>query len=137
MKFNKKNLYKKAIEVIDANNLFFIEDVAAFIPCSKTTFYKYIKVGTNEMNALSELLDKNRVVTKSAIRRKLYKSEKASELLALYRLVCSPEERQMLNQSYIELKEIKENKVSEAEAKNIVLSILNKSKYNGEENNGE
>ena len=33
---------------------------------------------------------------------KLYKGDKAAELLALYRLICTPEERQNLNQSYID-----------------------------------
>ena len=34
--------------------------------------------------------------------KKLFKSEKAAELLALYRLVSSPEEHRLLNQQYIE-----------------------------------
>jgi hypothetical protein len=37
-----------------------------------------------------------------AIRAKLWKSNKASELLALYRLIATPEEHQKLNQSYID-----------------------------------
>ena len=101
--FDRDKLYQQAETAIKENNLFFIEDVVAFIPCSKPTFYEYFPIDSNEFNNLKGLLEQNKIRTKSAIRAKLYKSPKASELLALYRLICTPEERKMLNQNYIEL----------------------------------
>ena len=103
MAFDRDKLYQQAETAIKENNLFFIEDIIAFIPCSKQTFYDYFPVGSDEMDDLKGLLEQNKIRTKSAIRAKLYKSPKASELLALYRLICTPEERKMLNQNYIEL----------------------------------
>ena len=103
MAFDRDKLYQQAQAAIKENNLFFIEDVVAFIPCSKPTFYEYFPIDSNEFNNLKDLLEQNKIRTKSAIRAKLYKSPKASELLALYRLICTPEERKMLNQNYIEL----------------------------------
>ena len=103
MAYDRDKLYQQAQTAITENNLFFIEDVVAFIPCSKPTFYEHFPVDSNELNNLKDLLEKNKIRTKSAIRAKLYKSPKASELLALYRLICTPEERKMLNQNYIEL----------------------------------
>ena len=103
MAFDRDKLYQQAQTAIKENNLFFIEDIIAFIPCSKQTFYDYFPVGSDEMDDLKDLLEQNKIRTKSAIRAKLYKSPKASELLALYRLICTPEERKMLNQNYIEL----------------------------------
>ncbi len=103
MAFDRDKLYQQAQTAITENNLFFIEDVVAFIPCSKPTFYEHFPIDSNELNNLKDLLEKNKIRTKSAIRAKLYKSPKASELLALYRLICTPEERKMLNQNYIEL----------------------------------
>jgi len=103
MAFDRDKLYQQAQTAITENNLFFIEDVVAFIPCSKPTFYEHFPIDSNELNNLKDLLEKNKLRTKSAIRAKLYKSPKASELLALYRLICTPEERKMLNQNYIEL----------------------------------
>ena len=103
MAFDRDKLYQQAQAAITENNLFFIEDVVAFIPCSKPTFYEYFPIDSNELNDLKGLLEQNKIRTKSAIRAKLYKSPKASELLALYRLICTPEERKMLNQNYIEL----------------------------------
>ena len=103
MAYDRDKLYQQAETAITENNLFFIEDVVAFIPCSKPTFYEYFPIESNEFNNLKDLLERNKIRTKSAIRAKLYKSPKASELLALYRLICTPEERKMLNQNYIEL----------------------------------
>lgn len=103
MAFDRDKLYQQAKTAITENNLFFIEDIVAFIPCSKPTFYEHFPIDSNELNNLKDLLEQNKIRTKSAIRAKLYKSPKASELLALYRLICTPEERRMLNQNYIEL----------------------------------
>jgi len=102
MAYDRNKIYQQAEEAIKNHNLFFIEDIVAFIPCDKTTFYKFFPVESNELNTLKELLDNNKVKTKSAIRAKLFKSNKASELLAVYRLIATPEEHQKLNQSYID-----------------------------------
>jgi flagellar biosynthesis regulator FlbT len=103
MAFDRDKIYQQAQTAIKENNLFFIDDIVAWLPCGKSTFYEMFSAESEEMNSLKELLGQNKIRTKSAIRAKLYKSPKAAELLALYRLICTPEERQMLNQNYIEL----------------------------------
>lgn len=103
MAFDRDKLYQQAQTAIKENNLFFIDDIVAWLPCVKSTFYEMFPAESEEMNSLKELLGQNKIRTKSAIRAKLYKSPKAAELLALYRLICTPEERKMLNQNYIEL----------------------------------
>lgn len=102
MAYDTGKLYKQAEEAIKKNNLFFVEDIVAFIPCAKPTFYERFPPGSNELNNLKALLEENKVRTKSSIRAKLWRSEKAAELLALYRLVSTPEEHRLLNQSYID-----------------------------------
>jgi hypothetical protein len=102
MAYDKKKIFEQAKDAITKNNLFFIEDIIAFIPISKPTFYDYFPIESNELNTLKGLLEQNKTKTKSSIRAKLYKSEKAAELLALYRLICTPEEHQKLNQQYID-----------------------------------
>lgn len=103
MAYNKQKIYEQAKGVIENNPIFFIEDLVGFLPISKKTFYVYFPVESDECNELKELIEKNKTTTKTGIRAKLYKSEKAGELLALYRLICTPEERRMLNQNYLEL----------------------------------
>lgn len=102
MAYDKNKIYQQAEKQIKENNLFFVEDIVAFIPCSKPTFYDFFPVGSNELNNLKRLLNENKVKTKSEIRSKLFKSNKAAELLALYRLIATSEEHQKLNQSYVD-----------------------------------
>lgn len=102
MAYDKNKIYEQAKEAIINNNLFFIEDIVAWLPCDKTTFYRFFEVESNEYNTLKDLLEQNKIKTKSEIRTKLFKSNKAAELLALYRLICTKEEHQLLNQQYID-----------------------------------
>lgn len=102
MAHDRAKIFEQAKEVIVKHNLFFIEDIVAFIPCSKATFYDFYPLDSDELNTLKALLDENKVRTKSAIRSKLFKSDKAAELLALYRLICTKEEHQLLNQQYVD-----------------------------------
>jgi len=102
MAYNKKEIYKLAVDAIEKNNLFFITDIVAWMPCEKTTFYELFPDKSEESDTFKGKLEQNKIKTKSAIRAKLFKGEKAAELLALYRLICTGEERQMLNQQYID-----------------------------------
>lgn len=102
MTYNRNDIYKQAMEAAEKNNLFFIEDIVAFLPCDKSTFYRFYPVNSDEYHNIKEVLERNKIRTKSSIRSKLFKSDKASELLALYRLICTPEEHRLLNQRYID-----------------------------------
>ena len=109
--YDKKELIITAKKAIKENNLFFVEDIIAWLPCGKTTFYEYFPADSDEMNDFKAMLDENKIKTKSAIRAKLFRSDKAGELLALYRLICDSDERRMLNQQYIEM-EAKDNSLT-------------------------
>ena len=102
MAYNRDKLFELAKEQVEKNNLFFIEDIVSFLPCDKTTFYRHFPIDSNEYHTLKEMLEQNKIKTKSAIRAKLFKSQKAAELLALYRLICTPEEHRLLNQQYLD-----------------------------------
>jgi len=106
MAYKTADLKKTAIKAIKEHSLYFIEDIVAYLPIGKTAFYEHFPVPKenekNDYKELADLLTDNKVEMKVKIRSKLAKGERASELLALYRLICSPEERQSLNQSYID-----------------------------------
>lgn len=104
MAYDKNKIYEQAKEAIKTNNLFFIEDIVAFLPISKNWFYDNFPIESNEYDDLKGMLEENKIKTKSGIRAKLWKSSKAAELLALYRLIATPEEHRLLNQSYIDQK---------------------------------
>jgi hypothetical protein len=124
--YQPQDLYNQAVIAIRDNNLFFIEDIVAWLPCDKTTFYRLFPVELpedvteysedqkkfiiideegkecNGYNSLKALLDNNKIVTKSSIRAKLYKGSKAPELIALYKLICTDEERRSLSMQAID-----------------------------------
>jgi hypothetical protein len=102
MAYNRDKIFEQAQKAIKDNNLFFVEDIVAWLPITKATLYDYFPVDSDELNTLKGLLEENKTKTKSSIRAKLFKSQKAAELLALYRLICTKEEHQLLNQQYIE-----------------------------------
>ena len=102
MAYDKNKIYEQAIEAIKNNNLFFVNDIWAWLPCSRSWFYDAFPDGSDELDTFKNLLEQNKTRTKSAIRAKLFKGEKAAELLALYRLICTPEEHRLLNQQYVD-----------------------------------
>ena len=81
------------MEVIEERNLFFIEDLVAFLPCDKTTFYRHFPPESNEYNEIKGRLETNKVRTKSAIRHRLFSMDNPTAQLALYRMIATPEER--------------------------------------------
>jgi len=56
MAYDKEQIYKQAEEQVKTNNLFYIEDIVAFLPISKTTFYEFYPAESYELNALKSLL---------------------------------------------------------------------------------
>lgn len=93
MAYSKKDLFEQAQKAAEERNLFFIEDVVAFMPCDKTTFYRKFPPESNEYHAIKRLLETNKVRTKSAIRHKLFSMDNPTAQIALYRMIATPEER--------------------------------------------
>lgn len=100
MAYDKQEIYNQAMKAIKEHELFFMEDVSAYVPCSRSTFYSYYPDGSDELDTLKGILEENKIKKKTAIRAKLFKGEKAAELLALYRLICTDDERRALSMSY-------------------------------------
>ena len=100
---DQDKIFLKAQEQIKKHNLFSIEDIVAFIPCGKDSFYRFFSKDSDKYDTLKGLLDENKIVTKSSIRAKLHKSDKAAELIALYKLICSDEERDALSMQRVDV----------------------------------
>ena len=55
MKYNQAELEKLSIEAINKYRLFFIDDVIAYLPCSRATFYNY---GLDKLDTISSLFSR-------------------------------------------------------------------------------
>ena len=102
MAYDKKKIFEQAKEVIIKHKLFFIEDIVAFLPISKPTFYDFFKIDSDEFNELKELLEQNRVILKVSMRSKWYTSNAPALQMALMKLIATPEELRKLSMQFIE-----------------------------------
>lgn len=104
MAYDKKELFEQAKEAIKINELHFIEDIVASLPCDKTTFYRQFKKDSNEYNELKELLTENKISRKQKLRKKWSDSDNATLQLSLYKLIGNDEDRQKLSQTHLDIK---------------------------------
>ena len=113
MAYDRKKIFEQAKEVIVKHKLFFIEDIVAFLPISKPTFYDYFPIDSNEINELKELLETNRTELKVSMRSKWYKSNAPALQMALMKLIATPDELRKLSMNHTDLttngKEIQQN----------------------------
>lgn len=109
---DKKKIYEQAKNVIESDdNILFLDDVVAELPISKPTFYSWWPKDSDKYNELQALINTNRIKVKRYIRLKLRISGKAAELLSLYRMICTEDERRAINQNYIDVKANVDNKI--------------------------
>ena len=104
MAYNKDKIFNQAKEVIVKNKLFFVEDIVAFLPCRKQTFYDLFPVDSDEMDELKGLLETNRTELKVSMRSKWYKSNAPALQMALMKLIATPEELRKLSMTTVEEK---------------------------------
>jgi hypothetical protein len=121
MAYDRIKIFEQAKEVIVKHKLFFIEDIVAFLPCDKTTFYRFFEPESNEYNELKGLLETNRITLKVSMRSKWYTSNAPALQMALMKLIATPEELKKLSMQYVESENTNTNK-------NFDISKL----YNGE-----
>jgi len=97
MAYNTEDLFNTAIEQIKKHKLFFIEDIIAFLPCRKSTFYEHFPNDSDYYKRMFEELELNRTELKVSMRSKWYKSNAPALQMALMKLICNDDERKMLS----------------------------------------
>jgi hypothetical protein len=100
--YNTEDLYKIAEDAIKKNRLIFIEDIIAYLPCRKSTFYEHFPNESDLYKKMFELLETNRVELKVSMRSKWYKSNAPALQMALMKLIANPDELKKLAMNYTE-----------------------------------
>ena len=100
MAYDRKKIFEQAKEMIVKHKLFFVEDIVAFLPISKTTFYEYFPPDSNETNEIKGLLEVQRVTIKTSMRSKWYKSDNPTLQVSLMKLICTEDERKKLSMTH-------------------------------------
>lgn len=101
MAYNKKEIYKQALELSKKMGFFFVQDLIDYLCISKSSFYEFFPDGSDELDALKENLYKNRITQKVHLREKMSEG-KGSDLIALYKLIGNEEERKRLSTNWNE-----------------------------------
>lgn len=99
MAYDKQKIFEQAKQAITANDLFFIDDVIAFLPIASSTFYAWEMEKSEE---LKEMLANNRIKVKSSMRKKWYDSDNPTLQMGLMKLICTDDERKRLSMTHTE-----------------------------------
>jgi len=102
MGYDKAKKFKQALKAVKDKALYLVEEVPVMIGISKSTFYSFYPDGSDELDAIKEALEDNRITIKSEIREKLRNGDKAAELIALYKLLSSNDERKALSMQHVD-----------------------------------
>lgn len=100
MAYDKDKVYEQAKDAIEKHKLFFIDDIVAFLPIAKSTFYEWKLEQSEELKAM---LEKNRIELKVSMRSKWYKSNAPALQMALMKLICNDDERKMLSMTHTDV----------------------------------
>lgn len=127
MAYDRKKIFEQAKEMIVKHKLFFVDDIVAFLPCSKSSFYEFYPDGSDELDKLKELLEQNRVTLKVSMRSKWYTSNAPALQMALMKLIATPEELKKLSMQFVESENTNKNidagKLTDEEIKKINDSL--------------
>jgi len=102
MAYDRVKIFEQAKEMIVKHKLFFVDDIVAFLPCSKSSFYEFYPDGSDELDELKGLLEINRTTLKVSMRSKWYTSNAPALQMALMKLIATPEELRKLSMQFIE-----------------------------------
>lgn len=103
MAYNTKELHKMALEAIEENRLFTIQDVVDYLGVSKATLYEHFKINSDEMNEIKQAIQQNKIRIKVSLRAKMARGDNPTAMLALYKLICTDEERRRLSMQDVNL----------------------------------
>jgi hypothetical protein len=98
-----KDAHEKAIlKIIEENNIMFIEHIwNYYFRLRKSQFYN---LELEKSEAIRSAIDNNRAKEVNKMLNNWFENKNSTLQIAAMRLICTPEQRQMLNQQYIEMK---------------------------------
>lgn len=104
MHLEQEQLEREILEIIKRHNLFNISDIFAYYKgCNRTTFYNR---GLNKLDTIKDAITENRQLTAHSLKATWAKSSNPTLQLALFKTICTDEERKALSMQYNEVKNL-------------------------------
>lgn len=95
MAYDKNELEQQALKAIEGDKyIVFIDDLMAFLPCSRATFYN---LGLEKLDTIKRALENNKINLKIKLRKKWFENDNATTGIALYKLIGTEEEGDRIN----------------------------------------
>lgn len=98
----KDKLFEQALQIAKDKRLIFIDEIVAYLPISRETFYTYWPLGSDNLDKIKRVINDNKIDIKQGLREKWYESDNATLQMALYKLTAREEERKKLAMSYVD-----------------------------------
>ena len=121
---------KDIVEVIKANKICRISHLFGFYTDIKSSQFYNLKL--EKSDKIKEAIHQNRAKGTGDMLNKWISSDNATLQIAAYRLICTPEEHQLLNQQYIEMKQKQDKDMTPEETRDFVISTLKELKKRDE-----
>jgi len=96
MAYSKKKLEELALKAIKKEKLTWHDEVVAFLPCSRATYYNK---GLDKLDTIKDAINHNKVEMKAQMKHKWFNSDNATLQIALMKMIANQEEYDKLNTS--------------------------------------
>lgn len=96
----KTQYESEILDTIKKYNIFSISDIFAFYSGIKRA--QFYNLELEKLDTIKEALDNNKVKTKQTLKSKWAQSENPTLQIALFKTICSEDERKALSQNYID-----------------------------------
>lgn len=126
----KEQHEKDIVEVIKEKKICRISHIFGFYTDIKSSQFYNLKL--EKSDNIKEAIHQNRAKGTGYLLNKWISSDNATLQIAAYKLICTPEERQLLNQQYIEMKQIQDKDMTPEETRDFVISTLKELKKRDE-----
>jgi hypothetical protein len=101
MAYKTEDLIEQSLEAIKKHNLIFVNDIFAYTPFVRKTFYDH---DLHKSDTIKSELAKNRINMKIEMRAKWYASDNATLQIGLMKLIADDDEAHRLNGTKREVK---------------------------------
>lgn len=93
-----KTIEKDCLEAIKKNNITFLDEIFTFVDIQPSEFFEY---ELQDSTLIKDAIEINRAKLKRELRFKWFESTNATLNAALYKLVCTEEEKRALSSSAV------------------------------------
>lgn len=96
-------LFADVIKAIhEHDDIWTIGEVVNYVDVCRNTLYLHFPVGSERMNAINEAIETNRMKNRNSVRKAMLEKKDPSCLIALYKILATPDERKALASHFIE-----------------------------------